>query len=162
VVATAANGVIGAGGGLPWHVPEDLKLFKRLTMGHPLIMGRKTYESIGRPLPGRLTIVVTRQRDYAAPDGVIVVPSVAAALAAAKAQAAIWGEEALVIGGGELYRETLPLVDRIYRTTVHREFAGDTYYPALPDGAFRTVRTEPGSGAVPFTWEVLERVRAAP
>ncbi len=158
IVAMAANGVIGAAGALPWHLPEDLRLFKRLTMGHALIMGRKTYESIGRPLPGRLSIVVTRQPRFAAAAGVVVTASVVEAVAAARAQAPSWGDEVFVIGGGELYRETLPLTRRIYRTTVHGEFTGDTRFPELPPGEFQVVRTEPGAGALPFTWDVLERV----
>src|SRR5688500_20320974 len=108
----ARNGVIGAGGKIPWHLPGELKLFKELTMGHHIIMGRKTYESIGRLLPGRTTVIVTRQKDYAV-EGAIVAHSTAEAIAACEGD-----DEVFVIGGADLFRETLPIADRLYLTTV--------------------------------------------
>ena len=158
VVAMAENRVIGRDGQLPWHIPEDFKLFKKLTMGHALVMGRKTFESIGRPLPGRLSVVVTRQRDYAAPPGVVVCASIDAALRHCEEHAAEWGGEAFVIGGGELFRQSLPRTDKVYLTLVHRSVDGDVTYPELP-AAFTQTRAEPGAGDVPFTWSVWERTR---
>src|SRR5688500_4280560 len=114
----ARNGVIGAGGKIPWHLPNELKLFKSLTMGHHIIMGRKTYESIGRLLPGRTTVIVTRQKDYAVP-GAVVAHSIEDAIAACKGD-----DECFVIGGADLFRETLPAADRLYLTTVDAEPAG--------------------------------------
>lgn len=125
VVAVAENGVIGNGNQLPWHLPDDLRRFKELTMGKPMVMGRKTYESIGRPLPGRTSIVVTRQQDLRI-DGCIVVNSLAAALDAS-------GEapEVVIIGGAELFRHALPSVDLIHLTRVHASVPGDTFFPEL-------------------------------
>lgn len=125
IVARARNGVIGHDGKLPWHLSADLKRFKALTMGHHIIMGRKTWESIGRPLPGRTSIVVTRNRSYAA-AGAQVVDSLRSALLLAHSDS-----EAFVIGGAEIYREALPLADRIYLTEVDAEYPGDTFFPAL-------------------------------
>jgi len=123
IAAVAANGVIGSGGALPWRLPEDLKYFKRLTQGHTVIMGRKTWESIGRALPGRRNLVVTRQTGYVAPEA-SVAPSLEAALEACAGEAAVY-----VIGGAELYRAALPLADQLLLTEIHRDFAGDTRFP---------------------------------
>ncbi|HET9820951.1 MAG TPA: dihydrofolate reductase [Burkholderiaceae bacterium] len=129
VVAVARGGVIGAAGALPWHLPADLAHFKRLTLGHAVIMGRATFESIGRPLPQRLNIVLTRQADYA-PPGVEVVPS----LAAAYARAAAHGGPAMVIGGAKVYAQALGDAQRIELTEVHADLPGDTHFPPLgPD-----------------------------
>lgn len=125
IVAASANNVIGVGGGLPWHLPEDLKRFKEVTMGKPMIMGRATYDSIGRALPGRTSIVVTRQADFEA-EGCIVVDSIDAAMEAAGDV-----EEIMVIGGGEIYRQVLPHADRIYMTRLQAELEGDTRFPEL-------------------------------
>ncbi len=135
IVAMAAGRVIGADGGMPWHIPEDFKFFKATTMGHAMIMGRKTFDSIGRPLPGRLTIVVTRRPEDGTVAGGVYVPSVAAALAHAASVRAVWGDEVFVIGGGELFRDTLGMVGRVHITLVEQVVAGDTYYPALPGAA---------------------------
>jgi dihydrofolate reductase len=136
IVAMAANGVIGNDNELPWHLPADLKHFKQTTMGKPILMGRKTWESIGRPLPGRTNIVITRDSAYSA-AGCIVVNSIEAAIAAAGEQ-----EEVMVIGGAELYRQVLPRADTIYLTRIHASFDGDTRFPEISD-------TE---------WQQLERV----
>lgn len=131
LVAMAKNRVIGANGGIPWHLPSELKLFKSLTMGHHMVMGRKTYESINRLLPGRTTVIVTRQRDYTIP-GAIVVHSVKEALDASKGD-----EEIFVIGGADLFRETLPIANRIYLTIVDAEPAGDTFMPEFDMGEWQ-------------------------
>jgi dihydrofolate reductase len=128
VVAVSRNGVIGREGGLPWHLSSDLKLFKRITLGKPIIMGRKTWESLPRkPLPGRTNIVISRADDFKA-EGAVVVSSVKSALAQAESQNP---EEVAVIGGGEIYNLFLPIADRIYRTDVDLDVEGDTYFPAL-------------------------------
>ena len=126
ICAMAENRVIGRNNSLPWHLSEDLKYFKRVTMGSPIIMGRKTWESIGRPLPGRSNIVVTRNKDYQA-EGAKVVESLQAAISLAESIALIDGsEEAFVIGGAELYRLALPEADCFHLTRVHAEVEGDT------------------------------------
>jgi dihydrofolate reductase len=123
VVAVARNGVIGRDNALPWRLPADLAHFKRVTMGHPVIMGRRTYESIGKALPGRNNIVVSRNRSYEAP-GCTVVPSLEAAWEAAGNVS-----EAFVIGGTSLFREALPAADVVYLTEVESDVPGDTYFP---------------------------------
>jgi dihydrofolate reductase len=123
VVAVAENGVIGRGGALPWHLPDDLKFFKSVTLGKPVLMGRRTFESIGRPLPGRRNLVLTRSSP-ALPGEVEAVGSIDAALALV-ADAA----ELCVIGGAALYAEALPRAQRLYLTRVHGEFEGDVYFP---------------------------------
>lgn len=125
IAAKARNGVIGRNNALPWHLPEDLKYFKATTLGHPILMGRKTFESIGRPLPGRTSIVISRNPDWQF-AGCTVVPSIDAAL-----QAAAERDEIFVIGGSELYSQTLPRADRLYLTEIHADFAGDAHFPEL-------------------------------
>jgi dihydrofolate reductase len=131
VVAISRNGVIGQDNQLPWHLPEDLKYFKQLTMGKPIVMGRKTYESIGRPLPGRTNIVITRNARWQA-EGVTVVNSLEAAIKTAE-QACIdsGASEAMVIGGSEIYRQALDRADRLYITEVNVEIEGDAYFPDI-------------------------------
>jgi dihydrofolate reductase len=155
VVASAANGVIGARGALPWHLPADLKHFKAKTLGRPVVMGRRTHESIGRPLPGRLNIVVTRQPDYPAP-GCTVVGSLDAAFAAAGD-----APEVCVIGGGELYREVLPRADRVELTEIHADFEGDAHFPPLDRTQWREVAREPHEGEAPFRFDFVryDRIR---
>lgn len=126
VVAMTPDRVIGRDGGMPWHLPADLAHFKRVTLGHPVIMGRRTYESIGRPLPGRENVVVTRDRDYRA-EGCTLVHSLEDALAGRDG-------ELMLIGGGQLYREALPAATRIHQTLIHAEIAGDTRFPELDEG----------------------------
>jgi dihydrofolate reductase len=128
VVAQAANGVIGRNNALPWHLPADLQRFKSLTMGKPMLMGRRTFESIGRALPGRVNLVLTRDPSWSAP-GAIAVRSLEEALTHVGGAA-----ELVVIGGAELFRLVLPLTSRIYLTDVHADIPGDTVFPALaPD-----------------------------
>lgn len=133
MVAAASNGVIGRDNQLPWHLPKDLQYFKQTTMGKPVIMGRKTFDSIGRPLPGRANIVVTRQPDYQA-EGIHVVNSLEQGLALAQQLAAEKSlDEVMVIGGAELYRQSLPTIERVYLTKVHADVEGDAFFPSLDD-----------------------------
>ena len=152
VVARADNGVIGAGGGLPWHLPADLRHFKALTLGKPIVMGRRTFESIGRPLPGRHNIVLTRGAWTA--DGVTVVPDLAAALAAAAVPSMPDGgavDEAMIVGGAAIYALALPRADRIYLTEVHAAPDGDTVLPPFDPAIWsETARTDhPADGDAP-------------
>jgi dihydrofolate reductase len=133
VVAMDTNGLIGRDNGLPWHLPADLQHFKQITMGRPILMGRKTHESIGRPLPGRTNIVITRDAGYQA-AGCVVVNSIDAALQAAGEQ-----DEIMVIGGAEFYRQVLPRTDTIYLTRIHETFTGDTFFPELSAADWREV-----------------------
>ncbi|MGI4835347.1 MAG: dihydrofolate reductase [Janthinobacterium lividum] len=137
VVAVAdGNNVIGQAGELPWgRLPADLRHFKKLTLGHPVVMGRKTFDSIGRALPGRPNLVITRQPTWAA-AGAEAHPTVAAALARAHELAGIEGL-VCIIGGGEIYREALPTADLVYLTEVHGTFAGDTFFPVLAPTQWR-------------------------
>lgn len=131
IVAAAENGTIGKNNMLPWHLPEDLGYFKRVTMGKPIIMGRKTFESIGRPLPGRVNIVISRSPDYKV-NGVEVVESFDAALLVARDRALTQGvDELMVIGGEEIYRVALPCADLLYLTKVHADIDGDAHLPAI-------------------------------
>jgi dihydrofolate reductase len=131
IVAYARNRVIGRGGDLPWHYREDLQHFKRVTMGHPVLMGRKTYESIGRPLPGRRNLVITRQADFAAP-GCEVFSSLEAAVASARTS----DDLPFVIGGAAIYALALPLATHLYVTEIQAEVEGDTWFPALDESAW--------------------------
>ena len=133
VVAMAENRVIGRDNRLPWHLPADLRHFKQVTVGKPVLMGRKTHESIGRPLPERTNIVVTRDRSYTA-TGCIVAHSIESALKAADDH-----EEVMVIGGTDLYWQLLPRADRIYLTLVHAEFKGDALFPEINESKWREV-----------------------
>jgi dihydrofolate reductase len=142
IAAVAENGVIGAGNAMPWRLSSDLRRFKALTMGKPVIMGRKTFESIGKPLAGRVNIVVTRQKGFA-PPGVTVVPSVDAALVTAEEGArAAADDEIMVIGGGEVYRAAIDRADRLYITHVEAAPAGDTHFPAIDPAVWRATTAE--------------------
>lgn len=136
VVAAAKNRVIGRDGELPWHLPDDLRHFKRLTTGKPVIMGRRTFESIGKPLPDRHNIVMTRDPGYAATD-CDVVTSVSDALKLAGDD-----REVMVIGGGQIYRDFLPRADRIYLTRVQAEIEGDTHFPEIDASEWQLVSSE--------------------
>lgn len=140
IVAMATNRVIGANNRIPWHIPDELKMFKRLTMGHHIVMGRKTYESIGRLLPGRTTVIVTRQRDYAVP-GAIIAHSLQDAI-----NAAARDDEIFVIGGAELFREALPIADRLHLTVVEAKPDGDTFMPEFDVTRWREVSREEKPG----------------
>ncbi|MEE2692898.1 MAG: dihydrofolate reductase [Pseudomonadota bacterium] len=137
VVAAAENGVIGSGGGLAWRISDDLKWFKRATLGKPIVMGRKTFDSIGRALPGRANIVVTRSPSFTA-SGVLRAATVDEALAIAAQEAGKAGaEEICIIGGGEIYRQTINLADRIYLTRVAARVDGDTRFPRIDRDEWR-------------------------
>lgn len=149
----AKNRVIGANNRLPWHLSDDLKRFKALTMGHTIIMGRRTYESIGRPLPGRNNVVISRQSDLVVP-GVTVVSSVKQATEHANTG------EVFIVGGAEIYREALPIAQRILLTEVHCHFEGDTFFPPLEPGEWReTVREnhKDASSGLAYDFVTLER-----
>ncbi len=155
LAAVAENGVIGQGNRLPWHLPDDLKRFKSLTMGKPMLMGRRTFDSIGKALPGRTSLVLTRSREWSHP-GALGVHSLAEALALARDPA-----ELIVVGGAEVYRETLPRARRIYLTRVHARVPGDTFFPELDVREWReTMREEHPADArhaYPMSFCVLER-----
>ena len=121
------NRVIGNKGQIPWHISEDFKHFKETTMGHPMIMGRKTFETFKSPLPGRAHIVITRDKDYKVPEGVIVVTSIMDAIVEAVKQKG--GEEIFVIGGGQIYELAMPFLDRLYLTLIEGDFEGDAFFP---------------------------------
>lgn len=146
IVALAENHVIGRDNKLPWYLPNDLKYFKQVTLGKPVVMGRKTYESIGKPLPGRSNIIITRQADYQPPganNSVRVVASLEQARELAEDICLIDGQdEAMIIGGAEIYTLALPLVDRMYLTEVHAEVEGDARFPEFDRAAWRKVAGE--------------------
>ena len=156
VVAATENDVIGRDNSMPWHLPADLQHFKAITLGHPVLMGRRTYEAIGRPLPGRRNLVLSRSPGFAVP-GVEVVHSLEAAIAAA-------GDvpELMVIGGAALYTLALPRTDRVHLTRLHMTLDGDAHFPALPESQWREVSRSPRRpaderNACDMTFLVLER-----
>ena len=153
VAAVAANGIIGAGGKLPWHIPEELKHFKRLTLGHPVIMGRRTWESLKGPLPGRENIVVTRTPGYEAP-GAAVATSLAGALALCAGETF-----AFVIGGTRLFEEALPLADGMVLTEIQRDYEGYTWFPAWDRSQWRESQRETHAAAdgMRFDFVLYER-----
>ncbi|HEX6638383.1 MAG TPA: type 3 dihydrofolate reductase [Steroidobacteraceae bacterium] len=155
IVAAADNGVIGRDNQLPWHLPDDLKRFKQLTLGKPIVMGRKTFDSIGKPLPGRQNIVVTRDANYRR-EGVTVVHGVDEALRAAGVS-----PEIMVIGGAELFGRFLPVAGRVHLTRVHGDIAGDVRWPELDPREWRRVSSEPHDAderhAWPMSFEVWEK-----
>jgi len=153
IVAVAQNGVIGRGNELPWHIPEDFTWFKRHTEGCPIIMGRKTFESIGRVLPGRINVIITRNRSYTA-EGARVYHSLEEGLAKLDQEG---HDEIFIIGGSQIFDESIELVDRIYLTRVHRDFEGDAHLPPIPETRFRTIFEERHEGDVPFTFYIYEK-----
>lgn len=154
IVAMDRNRIIGRDNKLPWRLPADLAYFKKTTMGHPVIMGRKTFESIGKPLPGRANIIVTRDKSYAA-EGCQVVHSPEDALNAASAQSPF------IIGGSDMYSLFFPLADRLYVTLIDGQFTGDTYFPAIEPREWRLTSSEPGTvdekNEYPHTFLIYER-----
>ena len=159
IAAVAANGVIGAGNRMPWHLPEDLRNFKALTLGHPVIMGRKTFDSLpGRKLlPGRRNIVVSRTSGLEIP-GASVAASFEDALALCAGESVVY-----VIGGGELYKAALPLVEELVMTEIGQDYAGDTRFPAWDRNLFRETRRTPNVSVngTPFAFVHYERIRPA-
>ena len=157
VWAMAQNRIIGRNNNLPWHLPEDLKYFKRITLGKPVIMGRKTFGSIGKPLPGRTNIVVTRNADFSA-EGVKTVNSLSAAKALCESIGEIDGiSEAMVIGGAEIYTQAMPVADRLYLTEVHANVDGDTFFPEFDRSLWKEVAREDfdASGPNPYAYSFI-------
>ena len=154
VAAVSQNGVIGKDGKIPWKLPADLAYFKNLTMGHAIVMGRKTYDSIGKALPGRTNIVITRQKHFSAAD-CIVAHSLKDALLKAE------GKEIFIIGGGEIYREAMPLADKLYLTLVEQDFEGDAFFPPLDTAVWkfgsRTKGITDEKNQYPYSFLVVER-----
>jgi dihydrofolate reductase len=158
IAALARNRVIGRDNRLPWRLPADLRRFKQLTMGHTLLVGRKTFESIGRPLPGRAMLVASRREGYE-PEGVRVVRSVQEALDVAREG----GEtELFVAGGAEIYRQTLPVADRLHLTRIEEDVPGDAYFPEVDETQWRLVDREDHAPTeeVPFAWSFQDYERA--
>jgi dihydrofolate reductase len=183
ILAMSENRVIGKDNRLPWHIPEDLKFFKRMTMGKPVIMGRRSYESLGKPLPGRDNIVASRKHKSLAgfrptahfagmesvgeqiEDGsaALLCASVEEAVDMAKKIAASRGlDEIFITGGGEIYRAAMALTDRIYMTVIHRAYDGDTFFPALDMAQWREVSAERHEGDPAFTIRILDRAPPTP
>lgn len=158
IAAVSSNGVIGRDNDLPWHLSADLKRFKRLTMGHHLLMGRKTFDAIGRPLPGRHMVVLTRGAPPL-PAGVVAVTSLAAGLEMARRAA---DDEIFIAGGEQVYRLALPSADRIYMTRIHHEFDGDAFFPDFDTDDWATVEREEHDGdgvdALAYSFLILDRV----
>ena len=157
IVSMSLNRVIGKDGKLPWHLPEDLQWFKKKTLGHTIIMGRKTFESIGRVLPDRKNIIVSRRSNYRV-QGAEVFHSIEDTLDKLRSRNE---NEVFIIGGEEIFRKALAYTDRIYLTLINREFIGDTIFPEIPDGEFEEVKSERHSGAIPFTFTTLERLSSS-
>lgn len=160
IVAASQNNVIGLDNQLPWHLPEDLRYFKAVTMGKPILMGRKTYDSIGRPLPGRTNIVLTRDANWSA-EGVVVVNDLDSATAASeKACAAAGVDELMIIGGEQIYRKFLPIADKLYLTKVEAVVEGDAYFPAIDSDQWQQVaeKIPEKVGNYSYRFVVLERM----
>ena len=154
LVAHDPDHVIGLNNDLPWHVPEDLAYFKKMSMGKGMVMGRKTYESIGRPLPGRLNIVVTRNQDFSA-DGIVVVHDLNEAIEKAREYA----DEVMIIGGAEIFRLTMDIADRLYITLIQNHYEGDTFFPEYGDDweLFSTSENIVSKNGTPFTYLIYDR-----
>jgi len=150
IAAMAENRVIGSGGNIPWDLPDDRRRFRDITWGHPVIMGRKTFETLNRPLPGRSTIVLTRKAGFS-PEGCLVAHDPESALKLAEGAA-----EVFICGGEEVYREFLPLASRVYLTVVHRDFDGDVLFPELPSG-FCVIGREFVPEPMPHTFLLYEK-----
>ena len=157
IAAMASNRIIGRDNAMPWHLPADLRRFKALTMGHPVLMGRKTHESIGKPLPGRRNLVLTRDPAYRA-AGCEIVTSLDAALAACAGV-----EQIFVIGGGEIYRAALPYAQRLEFTEIHAAFEGDASFPEFPQAEWREVWREAHAAEadLPFSYDFVRYERIA-
>lgn len=140
IVAMDQNRLIGKNNKLPWHLPADLQYFKKVTMGHPIVMGRKTFESIGRVLPGRENVIVTRNKEFKA-EGCVVLHDIAQI----KRFADNHEKEVFVIGGAEIFKEILPFTDRLYITEIHETFEGDTFFPEIDENEWDEISSKPGS-----------------
>ena len=156
IAAMAKNRVIGQKGDIPWKILGEQKLFKKITLGHAVIMGRKTFESLKQPLPQRTNIIITRQRDYTAP-GCIIVHDLAQALDSCPQNE----DEAFIIGGGQLYQAAFAQADRIYLTVIPRDIAGDTYFPVVAPNEFRVIESKriAAAGVEPYDFFIYERIK---
>lgn len=154
VVAHDLGRVIGVNNEMPWHIPEELAYFKKTTMGKAIVMGRKTFESIGRPLPGRLNVVITRSRDYEA-QGTTVVHDLASAVKLAETYA----DEVMIIGGAQIFELALALADRLYITVIDENYTGDTFFPAYDEGFKLTTESEKqhSSNGATYTYQVWDK-----
>ncbi len=163
IVAATRNQVIGLDNKMPWHLPADLRYFKQCTLGKPIIMGRKTWESLGRPLPGRLNIVISRQ-ECAALEGAEVFTDLVAAIRRGQEWAAQQGvAEVMIIGGGQIYQQALELAQRVYLTRIELELDGDAFFPVLDDQAWQQISAEahPAQSEEPgYTFEVWQRTQS--
>ncbi|MGZ5278974.1 MAG: dihydrofolate reductase [Pseudobdellovibrionaceae bacterium] len=162
IAAMARNRVIGTGNKLPWHLPEDFKFFKEKTKGHVLIMGRKTFESLPKPLPNRFHIVITRQEGYRVDDpNVEIVHNLNSAIELAHMLTtkykAKFGDEVFVCGGGEIYSQAMDVVDRIYLTVIEQDFEGDAKFPEFRQEDFNLTRNELRTEPIPFSFRTYER-----
>lgn len=158
ILAVSSNDVIGVNNELPWDIPEDMKFFRDKTKGKALIMGRKTFESVGHPLPHRLNVVVTRQKNFKADaPNVVVQPDLDSAIDYCRTKTSLYGDEIFIIGGGEIFRESMNLVDVIYLTRIHQPFAGDIKYPQVDPNKFELVEQRDREAPVPFSFQVFTR-----
>ncbi|MGB4108067.1 MAG: dihydrofolate reductase [Alphaproteobacteria bacterium] len=160
IAAMARNRVIGTNNGMAWHIPEEFKYFKRTTMGKPIIMGRKSYGSLGKTLPGRPNIVISRstQEPPLGPDGPFFVKTVDEAIRLAEEKACELNvDEIFITGGGQIYQDTLPVTRRLYLTVIDRDYEGDTYFPEFDRDEWKTVSEDKRDGDPPYTFFVLER-----
>ena len=165
VLAMDRNKLIGKAGGIPWHIPGELAYFKSVTMGHPVIMGRKTFDSIGKPLPGRLNIVVTRNKEWQA-EGTVAVTSLAEGMAVSKATVIdTTNPQIMVIGGAALCRDAMPFTDRLYLTFIDHEYEGDTWFDSFEAEQWQEVSrrdVDPSeTNGIPISYRVLERASDA-
>ncbi len=160
IAAMGKNRMIGAGGALPWSIPEDMKFFRDKTKGHVMIMGRKTFDSFGgKPLPGRMHIVITRNPDFRFEHPqVVIVKSLDEGVLRAKSLLAQYGDEVFVIGGGEIYRQSLPVLNRIYLTVIEQDFSGDTKFPEFNQKVFKLVSQTDRPGSPAFSFHLYERM----
>lgn len=164
IAACSKNRVIGSQGGLPWDLPEDMKFFRDTTKGHIMIMGRKTFDSFnGKALPNRVHIVVTRNpAAHSFPQSeknpVHFVSSLEEAIELAKPLTATWGDEVFIIGGGEIYTQSMPFTDKIFLTLIDRQFSGDTLYPSIDDKEFELTARRDVSGEIPFSFLTYQRI----
>lgn len=164
IAAISENNVIGKDNSLPWHIPEDLKRFKEITSGHPVIMGRKTYESIGRLLPNRVNIIITRDKDYKV-EGAVVVHTLDEAIAEASAphpdllpqEEKEEVEEVFILGGGQIFEQAMDIADKLYLTIVHTEIEGDVYFPEYSGFSKETYRMESSNEKYKYTFLDLEK-----
>ena len=153
------NRVIGRNNKLPWNIPEDLKFFKQKTLNKVVIMGRKTFESLGKPLPKRLNIIITRQLNYKVPDNVVVCPSLEAVKPLCSSMdLKEYGQELFIIGGGEIYKQSLNDIEFIYLTHIHQEYEGDAFYPSIPKEQFKEIQRRDRKGTPAYSFITYQRI----